>query len=157
LASEDAVEHGELSIFLRLDEKWDPNIDGDKPAPEPKPIGVPGAHMPSVMNKDHRPSYSNIPAPLPDKKKEVEEFDISTELSGFGFQGVKMTNDELQQLAEELGLAKDDAANLAEGLSSLNLKEPGSADKPTKDPDEVVDEKVVTVADKTTTEQGVLL
>ena len=82
--------------------------------------------MPSVMNKNHKPSYSKIPAPPPDKKREEEEFDISAELSGFGLQGVKMTNDELQQLAQDLGLDEEAAADLAKGLGSLDL---GDSDK----------------------------
>jgi len=124
-AFEDAAEHDELAIFLRLNDKWDPIFDGDQPVREPKPIGVPGAHMPSVMNKDHKPSYSKIPAPPPDKKREEEEFDISAELSGFGLQGVKMTNNELQQLAQELGLDEEAAADLTKGLGSLDLGESG--------------------------------
>jgi len=151
-AFEDAVEHGEMSIFLRLNEEWDPAIDEDKPARVPKPVGVPGAHMPSVMNKDHRPSYSKIPPLPPDKKREEDEFDISGELSGFGLQGVKMTNNELQQLAEELGLGKDDAAELAKGLGSLDLGGSGedAANKPTENTDEQVEDKSETTATKST-------
>ena len=142
LPSEDAVEHGELAIFLRLNEKWDPEIDGEKPVKAPKPIGVPGAHMPSQMNKDHKPSYSKIPPLPPDKKREDDEFDVSTELSGFGLQGVKMTNDELQQLAQELGLGKDDAANLAKGLGNLDIED---AVGDPSDPSNQADDKTTTV------------
>lgn len=142
-AFEDAVEHDELAIFLRLNEKWDPAIDGDVPVREPKPIGVPGAHMPSVMNKDHKPSYSKFTAPVPDKKHEEEEFDISGELSGFGLQGVKMTNDELQLLAEELGLGKEDAAELAKGLGELDLNEErDKVEEPQIEPAKVEEAKV---------------
>jgi len=141
-AFEDAVEHDEIAIFLRLNEKWDPTIDEEKSSPAPKPVGVPGAHMPSVMNKSHKPSYSKVPPPPPDKKREGEEFDISGELSGFGFQGVKMTNDDLQQLAEELGLGKEDAADFAKGLGSLDLEDP--ADKPAKNIDELEEAAKVT-------------
>ena len=77
------------------------------------------------MNTSHKPSFSSIPPPKPDKEHEAEEFDISTELSGYGLQGVKMTNDELKQLAEELGLGSDDAGDLVQGLGSMDIKDKG--------------------------------
>jgi len=42
---------------------------------------------------------------------------VSTELEGYGLQGVKVTEDELGALLEELGLDGDDARDLADSLS----------------------------------------
>lgn len=107
--------------------------------------------MPSVMNKDHKPSYSKFTAPVPDKKHEEEEFDISGELSGFGLQGVKMTNDELQLLAEELGLGKEDAAELAKGLGGLDLNEKKEkVEEPQIEPARVEEAKVEDSSKETT-------
>src|ERR1700749_3049374 len=61
--SEDAVEHDELDIFLRLNEEWDDEIDGTPLAPS-IPVGVPGAATPSQIT-GQRPSFApNGPAPL---------------------------------------------------------------------------------------------
>lgn len=54
---------------------------------------------------------------VPVNKREGE-FDVSTELSGYGLQGVTATEDELRDLIEELGLGGDDAGDLLKGLSS---------------------------------------
>ena len=116
--SEEAVEYDELSTFLRLNETWDQDIDGDRPAPPVQPVGVPGASSPSQMT-NHKPSFAASPSPLRSKNKGqgTQEFDIGTELVGFGLQGVKATDDELRELVEELGLGEADAGELVKGLS----------------------------------------
>lgn len=61
------------------------------------------------------------PSPLKGKvlpvNKRVGEFDVGDELSGFGLQGVKVTEDELRDLVAELGLDGDEAGDLVKGLS----------------------------------------
>lgn len=64
----------------------------------------------------------NYPAsPLSDKKpipvnKREGELDLGDELSGFGLQGLKATEDELRDLIADLGLDGDDAGDLLKGL-----------------------------------------
>ena len=125
--SEEAVEHDELDIFLRLKESWDPVIDEERPMPEAKPIGVPGASTPLQMTPEHLKSKlyppTASPSPLRTKPKGVpvnkrtDELDVGEELGSFGLQGVKVTEDELRNLIAELGLDDKDAGDLAKGLS----------------------------------------
>jgi len=56
--------------------------------------------------------------------KQTDTFDVSTELSGFGLQGVQVTEDELRDLVAELGLDGDEAGDLVKGLSSATPSEP---------------------------------
>ena len=122
--SEDAVECDELDIFLRLKESY--NVDEDLPTPTAQPVGVPGAASPSQMTPDHLKSkmFVQTSSPLKGKgssipvNKRKNEFDVSTELDGYGLQGVKVTEDELRDLVAELGLDGDDAGELVRGLSS---------------------------------------
>lgn len=67
---------------------------------------------------NHKPSFAASPSPLRSKIKgqSAQEFDVGTELVGFGLQGVKVTNDELRELVEELGLDEADAGELVKGL-----------------------------------------
>ena len=109
---------------MRLNDKWDPIIDEDRPAPVAKPVGVPGASSPLQMTPDRLKSkiMAQPPAsPLKGKalpvNKRVGEFDVGDELSGYGLQGVKVTEDELRDLIAELGLDGDDAGDLVKGLS----------------------------------------
>lgn len=139
------MEYDELSIFLRLNDKWDPAIDEVRPALTAKPIGVPGASPSStplklrvastgapstptaspLKSKGIAPETSAAASalgsakasqPTPVNKREGEK-DMGDELSGFGLQGVKATDDELLALVEELGLGKDEADELVKGLS----------------------------------------
>lgn len=119
---EDAVEYGELDVFLRLNETW--NADEDQTAIPAKPIGVPGAVTPLQMTPDHlKKKILAQPTKSPLKGKSIPvnrregEFDVSTELEGYGLQGVKVTEDELRNLVEELGLDGDEAGDLVKGLS----------------------------------------
>ncbi|KAF8913005.1 hypothetical protein CPB84DRAFT_1841432 [Gymnopilus junonius] len=124
---EDAVEHDELDIFLRLKETWNPLIDEERPMPEVKPIGVPGASSPLQMTPEHLRSkmfpQTSSPSPLRTKgipvNKRTGELDMGEELSGFGLQGVKVTEGELRDLIAQLGLGDEDAGDLAKGLSDL--------------------------------------
>ncbi|PBL01193.1 hypothetical protein ARMGADRAFT_1160422 [Armillaria gallica] len=122
---EDAVEYDELDTFLRLKEPWNPDVDEDAPAPPVRPIGVPGAMMPLQMTPERlkskilaKPVSSPLARPQIPVNKREGEFDISTELSGYGLQGVRVTEDELRDLVAELGLDGDDAGDLVKGLSS---------------------------------------
>ncbi|KAK0464973.1 uncharacterized protein EV420DRAFT_1637143 [Desarmillaria tabescens] len=122
---EDAVEYDELDTFLQLKESWNPDVDEDTPAPRVRPIGVPGAMMPLQMTPERlkskilaKPVSSPLAKPQIPVNKREGDFDISTELSGYGLQGVRVTEDELRDLVAELGLDGDDAGDLVKGLSS---------------------------------------
>ncbi|KAJ7169737.1 hypothetical protein C8R46DRAFT_1089832 [Mycena filopes] len=147
----DAVEYGELDTFLRLKETWDVEIEGDGPAPA-APIGVPGAMMPLEMTPEHlrtkilaqqhsSPLKGKGPTPV---NKRTDLFDVSTELSGFGLQGVHVSEAELRDLVAELGLDGDEAGDLVKGLSSAppppEEKAPEPEPKPVPPPQEVVPE-----------------
>ncbi|KAG5653339.1 hypothetical protein H0H81_000961 [Sphagnurus paluster] len=120
---EDAVESGELDIFLRLKETW--HADEDAPVLPAKPVGVPGAVAPLQMTPDHlkkkilaQPPESPLKGKTIPVNKRQGEFDVSTELEGYGLQGVKVTEEELMSLVAELGLDGDDAGDLVKGLSA---------------------------------------
>ena len=133
LSSEDAVEFGELDTFLRRNEKYDEKIEEDRPLLASQPIGVPGAATPlqmtperlrSVVEASSRPSGSPLTgkAAIPVNKRD-DEFDVGEELSGFGLQGVKVSQDDLAALVEELGLGGDEAEELVNGLSNSGIPE----------------------------------
>jgi SH3 domain-binding glutamic acid-rich protein len=137
ILSEEAVEYGELETFLRLKDTWDETIEETRPTLPTKPIGVPGASSPSQMAKPaHRALFnaspgggpssplrgaSASPSPAETKKslrnRRDAEFDVSDELTGYGLQGVKVTDDDLLALVEELGLGGEEAGDLVKGLS----------------------------------------
>ncbi|KAJ7293434.1 hypothetical protein C8J57DRAFT_1269043 [Mycena rebaudengoi] len=123
---EDAVECNDLDTFLRLKESYDADIDQDHaPLPE-QPIGVPGAMLPLQMTPEHLRSkiMAQSSSPLKGKgtpeNKRTDAFDVSTEMSGFGLQGVMVTEDELRDLVAELGLDGDEAGDLVKGLSTAS-------------------------------------
>ncbi|KAG6832282.1 hypothetical protein H0H92_003515 [Tricholoma furcatifolium] len=147
---EDAVEAGDLNTFLRLNETW--HGDDDQPSIPVQPIGVPGAVLPLQMTPDHlkkkilaQPQESPLKGKAIPVNKRQDEFDISTELEGFGLQGVNVTEDELRNLVAELGLDGDEAGELVKGLS-------GSSSKPTSNSEvtkvESVQETAVLAVDK---------
>lgn len=137
--SEDAVEHDELDIFLRRNEDWDPTFDEDRPMPEVKPVGVPGAVTPLEMVPEplRKKILAGSPSPSPLKGKTIpvnkrtDELDVGDDLGDHGLQGVKVTRDELRTLIEELGLAGDDAGDLVKSLSGLSIS---GKDPVVKDP-----------------------
>jgi hypothetical protein len=126
--SEEAVEYDELTTFLRLNESYDSKAEEDRPLLPQVPVGVPGAASPAQMTPEHhRPTTfptSSSDSPLRGKpaNKREGEFDVSTELQGFGLQGVKVTHDDLAALVEELGLGGDDADELVKNLSGPEKK-----------------------------------
>ena len=144
LHSEEAVEYGELETFLRLNETWDESIEETRPTLPTKPIGVPGASSPSQMAKPaHRALFNAspggtssplqrgaAPASSPSspaskdalRQRNESEFDVSDELSGYGLQGVKVTQDDLLALVEELGLGGEEADDLVKGLGDFSDK-----------------------------------
>jgi hypothetical protein len=63
------------------------------------------------------------------RKRNDAEFDVSEELSGYGLQGVKVTDDELLALVEELGLGGDEAGDLVKGLSDFTDTVTNKADE----------------------------
>lgn len=119
---EDAVESDSLVSFLRLNESW--AADEEESAPPAQPVGVPGAVAPLQMTPDRLrkkilaqpPESSSQCEKIPVNKQE-NTFDVSTELEGYGLQGVRVTDEELRDLVAELGLDKDDAGDLVKGLS----------------------------------------
>ncbi|KAI9460997.1 hypothetical protein BJY52DRAFT_1261667 [Lactarius psammicola] len=136
---EEAVEYGELETFLRLKETWNESIEETRPTLPAQPIGVPGASSPSQMAKPaHKALFDLSPAsktsPLRGtgtgtrttgptalkeslRKRNESEFDVGDELSGYGLQGLKVTDDDLVALVEELGLGGEEAGALVKGLS----------------------------------------
>jgi len=78
---------------------------------------------------------SPSPSPLKTKStpvnKRTDEIDLGDELSGYGLQGVKVTEDELHDLMAELGLEGDEAGDLVKGLSSITT--PPRKDEPAED------------------------
>ncbi|KAF5356176.1 hypothetical protein D9756_004090 [Leucocoprinus leucothites] len=134
---EEAVEYDELDRFLRLSETWNENEDsllaGPK-LPEAKPVGVPGAMMPLQMTPDRlkqkilaQPPKSPLSAagakkPVPVNKR-VGERDLGDELSGYGLQGVKVTDDELLDLMKDLGMDDEAAGDMVKGLGGSDGKE----------------------------------
>lgn len=85
---------------------------------------------------------SPSPSPLKTKStpvnKRTDEIDLGDELSGYGLQGVKVTEDELHDLMAELGLEGDEAGDLVKGLSSITTPtrkdEPAEGSKDTTKP-----------------------
>ncbi|KII93790.1 hypothetical protein PLICRDRAFT_36022 [Plicaturopsis crispa FD-325 SS-3] len=124
---EEAVEYDELATFLRLNESYDPSVEEDRPLLPTQAIGVPGAASPAQMTPEHhKPArFDSSPSGKPVNKREGE-FDISTELSGFGLQGVKVTEDDLADLVKELGLQGDEAGDLVKGLSGGTTTPPAT-------------------------------
>jgi len=122
---EEAVEYAELDTFLRLKEDYDPELDMGVKLVE-KPIGVPGASSPQQMT-NQKPSFSASPSPL--RKKNDKEVDLGDTLPGYGLQGLKATDDELAELAKELGLDDADAADLVKGLGSKPSEDSGGQKK----------------------------
>ncbi|KAF9244564.1 hypothetical protein BU15DRAFT_41989 [Melanogaster broomeanus] len=130
-----AVEYDELDIFLRLKETWDAAVDEDRPAPAVKPVGVPGAVPVSQMTPDHhKPKFfpQDPDTPLKPVNKREGDFDISTELEGFGLQGVRVTDDDLRQLVEDLGLEGDEAEDMVKSFGGNVSKSHSSKPSPDK-------------------------
>ncbi|KAG6911545.1 hypothetical protein DXG01_011847 [Tephrocybe rancida] len=161
--SEDAVEYGELDSFLRLKETW--NADDDQPVIPVQPIGVPGAVLPLQMTPDHlrKKILAQPPPESPLKGKSIPvnkrqgEFDISTELEGYGLQGVNVTDEDLKNLVAELGLDGDEAGDLVKeliGPSSKSTTQPAVATAAEKSEGKVDAEEAAT--DDTQSESTVL-
>ncbi|KAK7064344.1 hypothetical protein R3P38DRAFT_2823903 [Favolaschia claudopus] len=132
---EDAVEFGELDTYLRLKESWDPDIDGEGPALPSAPIGVPGAQTPLEMTPEHlrKEIIAQQSSPLRGKggvpvNKRTDLLDAGDAFSGFGLQGVHVSEAELADLVAELGLEGDEAGDLVKGLSSATT--PALEEKP---------------------------
>ncbi|EAU92691.2 hypothetical protein CC1G_01736 [Coprinopsis cinerea okayama7 len=128
---EEAVEYGELDQFLKLKEPWDPAIDEERPPPVAKPIGVPGAVLPMEMTPDHIKKHiiaeqqsplrikNKDKKPIPvNREDDSKKIDLGEEIAGYELQGLKVTEDELKDLIEQLGLGGDEADDLAKGLLS---------------------------------------
>ncbi|GJJ09541.1 hypothetical protein Clacol_003764 [Clathrus columnatus] len=113
----EAVEFGELDIFLRRNEDWNEKFaDPAIQLPE-VPIGVPGAYMPSEMT----PKKTPVPTPLPsqsgDGSDSRKDIDLGDQLSVHDLKGIKASEEELADLVKELGLGGEDANDLIKGLT----------------------------------------
>ena len=178
--SEEAVEYDELSDFLRLNEYWNPQIEEDRPILPQHVIGVPGAASAAQMTPEHHKpikfSSSDSPKGKPVNRRD-DEFDVSTGLEGYGLQGVKVTNDDLAALVQELGLGGDEADDLVKGLSApaadpqtalmarlsakikpaikgpVEAEEPKHSEEPTPTGPKPVEEKVEAISNETETNQ----
>lgn len=125
-ASEDAVEHDELDVFLRRHEEWSPMADEVQSMPEAKPVGVPGAMSPLEMTPERlkkkilaTPPHSPLKGKNLPVNKRTDELDIGDDL-GHGLDGVRVTEDELRVLMKELGLGGADAGDLVKASSETS-------------------------------------
>jgi hypothetical protein len=115
------VQHDEsLTYRTGLKEDYDPDLDGKVLAAQP--IGVPGAALPLQM-QGHKPSFAPA-GPTPMKKSGKvgtadELIDAGDALPGYGFQGLKITMNELTDLAKELGLNDKQKSDPEKAASSL--------------------------------------
>lgn len=103
-----------------MKEDYDPDLDGKVLAAQP--IGVPGAALPLQM-QGHKPSFAPT-GPTPMKKSGEagtgdELVDAGDALPGYGFQGLKITMNELTDLAKELGLNDKEKSDPGKGAGSL--------------------------------------
>ncbi|TFK77241.1 hypothetical protein BDN72DRAFT_754998 [Pluteus cervinus] len=119
---EEAVECNTLSTFLRLDEDWEED-ENARPNPPQQTLGVPGVVLPLQMTPERirtkilaGTSREKGKIPSVPVNKRSDEKDVGEELTGFGLQGVKVTDDELIALVAELGLEGDEAGDLVKGL-----------------------------------------
>ena len=108
------MECGELDAFLRRNETYKES-EFERPAPEVKPVGVPGAYSPSQMHPKYTPSPSPSPSPLKAKPK-GRVSSTSNFLSDHGLHDLDVSEDDLAALVRELGLGGDDAKDLVKGL-----------------------------------------
>jgi SH3 domain-binding glutamic acid-rich protein len=69
---------------------------------------TPEHHKPRIFPRDPD-------TPLKPVNKQ-NDFDVSTELEGYGLQGVRVTDEDLRLLVEELGLEGDDAEDMVRSL-----------------------------------------
>jgi SH3 domain-binding glutamic acid-rich protein len=80
-----------------------------------------GVTLSSSSSASASASASASPSPAETKKslrkRGEAEFDVGDELTGYGLQGVKVTDDDLLALVEELGLGGEEAGDLVKGLS----------------------------------------
>ena len=87
----------------------------------------------------HKPKFfpKDPDTPLKPVNKR-NEYDISTELEGFGLQGVRVTDDDLAQLVKDLGLDGDEAADMVRNLggSTSAPRKPDPEKKKETGPDE---------------------
>lgn len=112
---DEAVEFGELDQFFRLKEAWGEEDEALAPTPAPqKPIGVPGVATPLQVT-GQKPSYSPSPSKPHKRTPGAKSIDIGTEI-GFGLEGLKVSEEEMLELVESLGLGGDDADDLVKGL-----------------------------------------
>lgn len=119
---EEAVEFGELDRFFRLNEAWGEEDEAFTAALSPqKPIAVPGVATPSQIT-GQRPSFAPSPSQPPKKSTlRTKSVDVGAEL-GFGLEGVKLTEEEMLELVESLGMGGDDAGELVKGLGLSSSK-----------------------------------
>ena len=130
------MECEDLDTFLRRNEEWDEELFGPSKKLEAKPVGVPGAYSPLEMNPSHKPVAS--PRPAPTKLKDESrgrEIDVGNELSGYGLEGVKVSEQDLMDLVSEL-IGEEGADDLVRGFQvpAPKKKEAKEAEKKGYDP-----------------------
>ena len=114
--SEEAVECNNLDTFLRRNEEWDQELFGPSKKLEVKPVGVPGAYSPLQMNPSHKPTISPHPTPTkPKDKSHGKEIGVGEELSGYGLEGVTVSEQDLMDLVSEL-IGEEGAGDLVKGF-----------------------------------------
>ena len=150
--SEEAVECGELEVFLRRNEEWDEELFGPAKKLEVKPVGVPGAYSPLQMNPSHKPTIS--PHPTPTKPKDGtrgKEIDVGEELGEYGLEGVTVDEQDLMDLVSEL-IGEEGAGDLVKGFKVPEKKVKEEDEK--KGQDAVVQELAGKLKDVKLSEKG---
>lgn len=159
--SEEAVESETIDQFLRLKESWSA-LEGDKPPPEVKPIGVAGAYSPLQMNPKHRPTPSPGPSPMKtNDNSRGRQIDAGEELGGYGLEGVTVSEQDLMDLMAEL-MGEEDAKDLL-GVKKDKGKTPETEERETKlqipaqDKEKVIESKDNKPAETPTETKGIPL
>jgi SH3 domain-binding glutamic acid-rich protein len=101
-------------------------------------------HIIAEQSSPLRVKSKTKPIPV-NKLDEKDQIDLGAELAGYGLQGVKVTQDELMDLMDQLGLGGEEADDLAKGL--VGTSSGGKKEKPT--PEEKKAEEVPIVLEDT--------
>jgi len=91
------------------------------------------------MNPSHKPTIS--PHPTPTKPKDEKEIDVGEELSGYGLEGVSVSEQDLMDLVSEL-IGEEGADDLVKGFKVPKKEKKKEAKEEVKEVKEEVKEEV---------------
>lgn len=112
------------------------------------PLEMTTERLKSKIMASPQSTPGKTPIPINKPGARDDEFDVSTELSGYGLQGVRVTEAELADLVAELGLDGDEAGDLVKGLSGGSSVEHSTPLPAASEPSQVSVEKEVKVKEK---------